>query len=385
MADARAFSSEWLATAAAEIAHHAERELEALVAISSPSGDVEAAEEVVSLVSALVPPEARIARPDCSTAGYAPDLLATVAGTGSGRLLLLGHLDTVVGHSEHRPLRADGGRLVGSGSIDMKGGIALALGVMRALARVPDSFAEIALLAVVDEEWRTGGFAHGPRFAGFDACLCFEAAQLAPGGEEAVIARRKAASTLRVVARGVAAHSGSAPERGRNALLALGEAARRVAEVGDPAGPDRLTAVPTVIEAGEAFNVVPAHGELTCDLRADRLDAFAPVLDAVPAEHGGVALEATLVRQWPGMDTRVDVSERLLEPAGALLGHPILAGERGGASDASHMAAHVELTVDGLGPRGGHAHHPDEFVLSESLLSRAEVALAVAVAGLGQI
>jgi glutamate carboxypeptidase len=52
---------------------------------------------------------------------------------------------------------------------------------------------------------------------------------------------------------------------------------------------------------------------------------------------------------------------------------------RGGASDASHFAALIPLTIDGLGPRGGGAHTPEEFVLSASLRQRAEVALAVAV------
>jgi glutamate carboxypeptidase len=52
---------------------------------------------------------------------------------------------------------------------------------------------------------------------------------------------------------------------------------------------------------------------------------------------------------------------------------------RGGASDASHFAAAgIPLTVDGLGPRGGGAHTPGEFVLASSLRERAEVALAVA-------
>jgi glutamate carboxypeptidase len=44
------------------------------------------------------------------------------------------------------------------------------------------------------------------------------------------------------------------------------------------------------------------------------------------------------------------------------------------------MAGHVPLTVDGLGPRGGGAHNPDEFVLRDSLHSRAQVALAVVAA-----
>ena len=371
------FAAGWLAETAAQVARRAERELEALVAISSPSGDREAAEELCSLVTALLPEEARVERPQCSTPGHAPDLLATVRGTGRARLLLLGHLDTVVAHDGHRPLEDAGERLIGSGSIDMKGGVALALGVMRALAAFGTRFAELGLLTVVDEEWRTGGFVHGPRFAGWDACLCFEAGQRGPDGEEAVVARRKAASTLRVRARGVAAHSGSNPEGGRNALLALGEAARRIAEASDPRGDERLTAVPTVLHSGDAFNVVPAAGELTCDLRADRLDAFGSVLDSVPREHLGVDLDSELVRMWPGMDTRERVGP-LLEPVGRLLGRPVSAGERGGASDASHLAEHVPLTVDGLGPRGGHAHHPDEYVLRDSILPRAEVALAFA-------
>ena len=44
---------------------------------------------------------------------------------------------------------------------------------------------------------------------------------MTPEGDEAVVVRRKAAGTMRVVATGRASHSGSAPDRGRNALLAL--------------------------------------------------------------------------------------------------------------------------------------------------------------------
>lgn len=377
------FSTEWLAAATGRIAARAERELEALVAVSSPSGDVAAGEEVCSVAAALLPGEAVVERPPCSTADHAPDLLATLSGSGPGRLLLLGHLDTVIPHAEHRSLERSGDRLVGSGAVDMKGGVALSLGVMRELAAIPSAFSQACLLLVNDEEWRVDGFSHGPRFAGFDACLCFEGGQVEPSGEHAVVAKRKAAGTLRVRARGVAAHSGAAPERGRNALLAIAAAAQRVAERHDPGGTDRLTAVPTIARAGDAFNVVPAEGELICDLRADSLAAFDGVLDSVPAEIDEVELEAELVRRWPGMDSRAAVDRELLGSARELLGGPLVAGERGGASDASHLAAHVPLTVDGLGPLGGRAHHPEEFVLADSLAPRARVALAVAAAALG--
>jgi glutamate carboxypeptidase len=371
----------WVASAAEQIAARAERDLEALVAVSSPSGDVEGAEECIALVGALAPPEAAIERPPCSSPGHADDVVLRLSGDGERRLLLLGHLDTVIGHDSHRPLERDGERLVGSGSIDMKGGDVLALGVLRELAERTADYAEIALLLVTDEEWRSAPFAHVDAFAGWDACLCFEAGQRTPDGDEAVIVRRKAAATLRVRAAGRSAHSGSAPERGRNALLALATAAQAIAAANDPSGPDELTAVPTILRSGDAFNVVPGDGELFCDLRSNRTDAFEEVRALVPEEVGGAALTAEFIRLWPAMDAR-EATAPLLLAAGERLGRPIAAAGRGGASDASHLATAIPLTIDGLGPRGGGAHASDEYVLADSLRSRAEVALAVVDAAL---
>ncbi len=368
---------------AERIARHAERELEALVAVSSPSGDHAAAEECASVCAALVGDEAEIERPACSSSGHAPDLLARLTGTGTGRVLLLGHLDTVVAHDVHQPLRREEGKLYGSGSIDMKGGDVLALGVLRALAGRPELFADAALLLVCDEEWRTAPFAHAETFAGWDACLCFEAGETDGDGEDAVVVRRKGAGTLHVRAHGRASHSGSAPDAGRNALLALATVAQAVATRHDPEGEHRLTAVPTILKSGDAFNVVPGDGELFCDLRADDRAAFDAVLAAVPESYEGVRLQAGLLRVWPGMDARI-ADAPVIERAAAVLGRPLHGHARGGASDASHFAPVIPVTIDGLGPRGGRAHNPDEFLLARSLRERAEVALAMTLAALSQ-
>jgi glutamate carboxypeptidase len=367
---------ELIFSGAADIAAHAERELEALVAVSSPSGDVEGAEEAIAVCAALLPPVARIERPACSTAGSAPDMVARIEGTGSRRLLLVGHVDTVISHDAHAPPRRDGDRLYGPGTADMKGGVVLALGVARILAEHPELFDQLAVLLVTDEEWRTQEFVHGPSFAGWDACLCFEAGERTPDGGEGVVVRRKAAGTLRVLATGRAAHSGSAPDHGRSALLALAHTSIQLADLHDPAGPDRLSVVPTIVRAGEAFNVVPPSGELIFDMRADRLEAFDAVAAAVAPELDGVGLEARMERLWPGMDC-TQATAQILSRASAALGREISGVARGGASDASHFAPVIPITIDGLGPRGGGAHTPGEFVLTTSLRERAEVALAV--------
>jgi glutamate carboxypeptidase len=376
--------NQWIADSSESIAARAVRELEALVGVSTPSGDVKGAQEAAAIAAALLPDGAEVEHVPCSSPDHAPDLVARVRGTGAGRLLLVGHLDTVVAHEAHRPVEPDPDnpdKLYGSGTVDMKGGDVLALGVLRALATRPEDFAEVALLLVVDEEWRVGPFGHVDRFAGFDACLCFEAGETDADGNDAVVVKRKAAGTVEVLATGRSAHSGSAPDKGVNALLALATAAQTIAAQHDPHGDDHLTAVPTVVRSGDAFNVVPATGRLIADVRADRLAAFGRVLDAVPAEVGGATLTAGLAREWPGMDAR-EATQPLLARGAELLGRPIIAAQRGGASDASHFAATIPLTVDGLGPRGGAAHNPGEFVLISSLRTRAEVALALALAAL---
>ncbi len=370
-----------IAADAAEIAARAEGELEELVGISSPSGDLQGAERALALCAALLPEDARVERLGCSTPGSAPDLVGTVSGVGARRLMLLGHVDTVIGHDAHQPLRGEGGRLYGTGTADMKGGVVLALGVALALARASDAFAELTVLLVTDEEWRTEPFVHASRFAGYDACLCFEAGERTADGGEGVVVRRKAAGTLRVLATGRASHSGSAPDRGRNALLALADTARAVADLHDPAGPEQLSAVPTIIRSGAAFNIVPDAGELIFDLRARRLEAFDEVLASVGKQRDGVGFQARMERRWPAMDSEAATRAAILG-AQERLGRGVAGVSRGGASDASHFAAAIPLTVDGLGPRGGGAHTPEEFVLRESLAQRSEVALALAWATL---
>jgi glutamate carboxypeptidase len=136
------------------------------------------------------------------------------------------------------------------------------------------------------------------------------------------------------------------------------------------------------MQSGEALNMVPPTGDLTVDIRSDDTDAFARVVDAIPAEIDEVRIEPFLERVWPAMDSRA-LTVDLLARAAELFGAPIIANGRGGASDASHFAPTIPLTVDGLGPRGGGAHNPGEFVNPDALGQRTEVALAVARAALG--
>ena len=369
-----------LSSAAERLALTAERELEALVGVSTPSGDVAGADEAVALCAAFLPPEAEIERPPCSTEGHAADLVGRLRGDGEARLLLLGHLDTVVAHGEHRPLERDGDRLSGSGAVDMKGGVALALGIMRELAGRPELYAEAAVLLVNDEEWRTVAFGHAERFAGFHACLCFEAGERtrgrrgggdrqAQGGGHAARAGPRAAGALGLRAAARAQRTAGARHGGPAGGGGLGSGRARPPDrrPHDPALRRRLQRGPRRRRAG----LRPARRSprrLRPGARGDSRGARRRAPDARRSCAPGRAWTPAPRQRscWTG-------------PA-RLLGRPIVAGERGGASDASHMAQAIELTVDGLGPRGGGAHTPNEWVSAKSLRSRAEVALAVVAA-----
>ncbi|HLH14856.1 MAG TPA: M20/M25/M40 family metallo-hydrolase, partial [Solirubrobacteraceae bacterium] len=213
-----------LTALAARLAPAVVEHTRALADVSTPSGERDGTERAIELCASMLPGW-ELERVRCSTAACAPDLVASRRGSGDRRLLLLGHLDTVVAHHQHRRCEVRGERLYGPGTADMKGGVAVALALARALSERPERYAELSVLLVCDEEWRVAPFAHTERFAHYDACLCFEAGELGENGEDAVIVRRKGAGTLRVRAAGRASHSGSAPHQGRNALLALAHAA----------------------------------------------------------------------------------------------------------------------------------------------------------------
>ena len=101
--------------------------------------------------------------------------------------------------------------------------------------------------------------------------------------------RRKAAGTIRVPRHGRSAHSGSAPDRGRNALLALAKAAQAVAAQHDPHGPSHLTAVPTVLRSGDAFNVVPARVSCSATCAPTSSTRSSRCWTRIPREVGGAA------------------------------------------------------------------------------------------------
>ena len=306
---------------------------------------------------------------------------AVLEGGGTVRVALLCHHDTVfpLGTVARQPLRREGDRLLGPGTADMKGGIAVAAHAARLLAAGERPFARLELVSVPDEEVRSQPIATQARLAGFDAVLCMECGRA--GG--AVVAARKGGRWLDVVAHGRSAHAGSEPEHGRNAVLALARELPRIAAL-DRAR-DGLTLHVTRMRGGDVLNSIPGEARATIDMRgwheADLDWAEGQLLRC--DRHLGVTFTAGEERLVTPPLERTQAVAALAKQAaaiGAAIGSPVPETSTGGVSDGCWTAGAGLPTLDGLGPVGALDHSPDEYIEIASLAPRCGLVAGLVVA-----
>ncbi len=293
-------------------------------------------------------------------------LVGRLQGRGRGRVLLVGHADTVFerGTAAARPLRVEGGRVLGPGVCDMKGGLVLGLLAARAAVELGGPTA-ITFLVTPDEE--IGSPASRERIRAeareHDVALVLEAAR----EDGSVVSARKGVTTGRIGLRGRAAHAGVEPERGRSALLAAARLLLALQGLNDPA--QGTTVNVGVLRGGSRPNVVPERAELEVDIRAVTLAAQERVEEALRELVArpwvdGVEAELHLVREHAPME-RTPATERLVALArgiAAELGFHLRDASTGGCSDANTIAALGVPTLDGLGPVGGDDHSDREWI-----------------------
>jgi len=130
--------------------------LEQVVNVDSGTGDVAGGRKVASL---LIPRLSALGMDVQTVTAEAPDLpeniVATLKGTGRGRILMIGHIDTVFGPGTvaRRPFRTVGDRATGPGVSDEKGGVIEGLYALQILHDVGfKDFGQITFLIETSEE-----------------------------------------------------------------------------------------------------------------------------------------------------------------------------------------------------------------------------------------
>jgi acetylornithine deacetylase len=218
-------------------------------------------------------------RVSADASGRKANLHAIIGPQVAGGIALSGHVDTVpvegqTWSSDPFTLRAEGGRLYGRGSADMKGFVACCLAAVPDL-KAMDLAQPIHLFITFDEETTM----EGARLLITD----IEASGLRPGlcvvGEPSLmqpILAHKGRVALKVSVRGRSGHS-SMPGAGVNAVQAAAEAvswvateARRFASEGpfeEGFDPPHSTLHVGTISGGTILNIIPEDAEFVMELR----------------------------------------------------------------------------------------------------------------------
>ena len=316
--------------------------------------------------------------------GYGRNLHVRVRPHAPVQLLLTGHMDTVygAGHPFRSLTDLDGGALInGPGVADMKGGIALMLAALAALEASPLGV-RVGYEVVINSDEEIGSPGSAALIAasarGKLAALTYEPSALPDG---TLAGARPGSGNFSLIVTGRPAHAGRNPEEGRNAIVAAGDLALRLAR----AQRGGLAINPARIDGGGPNNVVPDRAILRVNLRpalpddqraAERL--IADLARAIEAEHEvQIDIHGGFGRPPKPVDGQAANLFALVEDSAALLGRPITHLPSGGVCDGNNIAACGVPVVDTMGARGGAIHSPDEYLIVDSLAERAQLSALV--------
>lgn len=304
------------------------------------------------------------------------NIVATFTGTGTGKLLLMAHVDTVfkVGAAKERPFRIQGDRAYGPGVSDDKGPVLTGLYAIKLLQ---DSgfkdYAKITYLLNVDEEIGSPSSKELIKELAqqHDYAICLEGGR----SNDGVVSFRKGISYLQIEAKGRASHAGNAPEKGVNALLELVEQIPALARLADP---DKGTTVSfTVFQSGDKTNVIPDQALAKADIRVllpeemDRLEKEAAEVvthKLLPESQ----IKLTITRGRPPFPQNA-ATDALIEKAQVVyqeIGKTLSVAGSGGGSDGNYTASVGTPTLDSLGFVGGGAHGVNEYMEIKSIAPR---------------
>ena len=299
---------------------------------------------------------------------FGDHLLVRFPGPSVGRILLLGHTDTVwpAGEIERRPFKIENGRALGPGVFDMKAGILLMWMVAGGLST------SVTVLLTSDEEVGSNSSRALIESEASQARAVYVLEPSLPGG--VLKTARKGVGRFTVKAIGKAAHAGIDPAKGINAIEEL---ARQIIKLQTMTDVARGTTVTVgVVQGGTRSNVVPAEAAAEIDVRItsiEEADRVTKAIKALASELPGARLEIRGGINRPPMERTSDTA-RLFETArkvAAGIGIDLKEASTGGASDGNFTSALGIPTLDGLGPIGDGAHAVEEWVDVESLPQRA--------------
>lgn len=297
------------------------------------------------------------------------------------QLVMTGHSDTVFPReSRFQTCHTDGDLLRGPGTADMKGGLVVLAEALRWLDQSPwrDQFGFTVIISP-DEE--TGSLSSAPVLMelarGAHYGMTYEPAL--PDGTLA--GARKGSGNFTLTARGLSTHAGRNFFDGRNAVMAIAQAALRFSEL--TSEEQGITVNIGRIQGGGAVNVVPDFCQCRFNIRVDTPQqmrvlegSLQQIIREVSAASGcELHLHGGFNRPPKPMTPAQQSMFELLRECGTELGLDIQWRATGGCCEGNNLAAAGLVNIDTLGVRGAKIHTDQEYTCIDSFAERAALSI----------
>jgi len=298
-------------------------------------------------------------------------------------ILLMGHRDTVFskGEAQRRPFRIENGRAYGPGVSDMKGGLVINAFVLAALRKFGGAPVPVVGLITSDEEIGSPACRPVIEAAARGARAVLNSEPGRPNGN--VVTARKGGVFMRMTIEGRPAHSGGNFEKG---ISAIGELAHKIIAIHKLTDLAKGTTLNVgIVRGGEAVNMVAPSAEAEIDLRyidpPERTKAMAAIQEIVATSFvAGTNAKLQIKGEFVPLNPTAS-SETLFAHYQAVArdaGLNVVGEFSGGCADSGFTAAVGCPTICAVGPVGGAAHTPEEYLEIDTLVPRAQ-AMALAI------
>lgn len=309
----------------------------------------------------------------------------TAGGGGNARrnIVLMGHRDTVFpkGEPQRRPFRVENGIATGPGVADMKAGLVQNMFVLAAFRACGGAPGPLVGLFTGDEEIGSPEGRPVIEREARAARVVFNSEPGRPSGN--VVTGRKGGVFMVLDIEGKAAHSGANFEAGISAIEELARKVQALHALTDL--PRGITLNVGLVSGGQSVNTVAPWAQGQIDLRYVHPEDRDEVMGRIHA-----IVEKSFL---PGTKARLTIKGEFLPLAknpgteAVLAAYQAAAAESGfategefagGCADSGFTAAMGAPTLCAVGPVGGKAHSPEEYLEVASLVPRAQ-ALARAI------
>ena len=309
-----------------------------------------------------------------------PAVHATFKGTGTAKIMLIAHMDTVYlkGMLKDQPFRIDGDKAYGLGIADDKQGVALILHTVAMLQKLNfRNYGTLTVLTNGDEEISSPGWRSTiTKFASDqDVVFSFEGG----GTDGSVRLATSGIGSAYLTVTGKSSHAGARPEGGINALYELSHQVLQMKDLSKPEQGLKLNW--TVAKAGTNRNVIPAEATAQADARALKVSDFDDLEKVLQEKIKNRLLPDSKVElkfevRRPPLEAN-DASRRVATYGKTIYGEiglsmNVAEKATGGGTDAAFAALKTKgAVVEGMGLSGFGAHSNDaEYVNLNTIVPR---------------